>query len=161
MFKGQGKPRPRFRPGGRNQLDPVDRTVDPRHPGMEKRLALTGIQVSPDPLLVVVMQGTALSTGRAFPLKPFELLYPYVHSVFRQIQFHFNHPSGMPNPQQSGIQSLGVFHDDLQNSILQEIKTIQFSRFCLWLWLTFVVYSAPRSGQVHKPLYVVVTHPEG
>ena len=70
VLKGQGKPRPWFRPGSRHQLDPVDRTANPRHPGMEQRLALTGIQVSPDPLLVVVMQGTCLSTSRAFPLNP-------------------------------------------------------------------------------------------
>jgi hypothetical protein len=108
----------------------------------------------------VVMQGTGLSTSRAFPLKPFELLYPNVHSAFSQIQFYFTHPPGVPDAQQGGIQFLGVFHDDLLNSILQEIKTIQFYWFCLWLWLTFVLYIATKSGKVYKPLYVGVTHPE-
>jgi hypothetical protein len=68
------------------------------------------------------------------------------NGVPKRACFGFNHPPGMSNSQQGGIQFFSVFHDDLLFIFLQEIKTIQFWWFCLCLWLTFVVYTAIRSG---------------
>jgi hypothetical protein len=66
----------------------MDRAAYSGHPGMNKSLALAGIQMPPNSFLIMVIYRTDLSTDLAFPLNTLNLGNPNIYSVLIHVQLN-------------------------------------------------------------------------
>ena len=77
-----------FRPRHADLPHPVRRTLDARHPGVEERLVLTRIEVSPHPLLGVIATRQRLLALRTRPPRVVDMLRPQIDALATRIQRH-------------------------------------------------------------------------
>ena len=102
----------RLCPRNRRQPNSVLGTISPRHLGMQDRAILTGIQVPPTPLRLVIVQRTGSATLRARPRRRCRVCQIHMHLAFPQFQLYAIHTPRRSNSQNLLVQ-LTVLHDAL------------------------------------------------
>ena len=100
---------PRLRPGHRHLPHAVRRAVDARHPGVQERLELAGIEMPPHPLLRVVVTRQRLRALRARPPGGVAMLRPQVDPLFARVQRHAVDRPGRLDAE-NGFEELRVLH---------------------------------------------------
>jgi len=95
------------------------RALRPRKSCMEKRLALAGVQMPPNPLLGVIINGCVPPTLRTAPLRSPGLLHPNINPAGCQVQFHLAYAPRIRQTQKFLIKFC-VFHSTSGRSFSQE-----------------------------------------
>src|SRR5688572_16191020 len=105
----------RLRPWHFHLAHPVLQASGARHPGVNERLELTGIQMTPDPLVRVVVQPDLLPADRTAPFGVLSMLHPDVHPVLHCIQLNTADKPRLSQPENLLIK-LCVTHPVMLNS---------------------------------------------
>ena len=99
----QREPAAFLRPGNRHLHHSMLRALDPRNPGVQMRLQLARVQVSPRPLRRMVVARQLSRTVRAIPPLPLRMLHVNVHAAPRQCSARpLARSTAAPAPQSAG-----------------------------------------------------------
>ncbi len=83
---------------------------DPRNPGVQKRLKLAGVQMTPDPFRSMVINRNLGPALRARPGQPLLMRRPDVHAFTPNVQLNLIHLPRVLKTENVPIK-LAIFHD--------------------------------------------------
>jgi len=123
-LKKRRKPRADRRPTDLGLPDPMLGTLDPRNPGVQKCLKLTGVQMATDPFRRMVINRKLRPALRARPEHALLMGRPAIHLRASNVQLNLLHSPMVLKIQSMPIKHCGIFHDsDHLGTILSQLVT--------------------------------------